>query len=109
MAGVPEAVAGSVFDLADEFAIVSPGASPSPNGNGTEHLLRNMSPPRQYCNKTIIVSLLLLLIIVHDGLVSASRGMDVHSPNLSRLHNDGVGGKVELLVPHEGGGVGFFV
>mmetsp|Transcript_22451 Transcript_22451/g.48335 ORF Transcript_22451/g.48335 Transcript_22451/m.48335 type:complete len:411 (-) Transcript_22451:69-1301(-) len=102
---VPEAVARAVLDLADELAVVAPGASPSPNRNRTERLLRDVRPPWQHGDEAVVVRLPLLLVVVHDGLVAASGGVDVHPPHLPGPHDHRVRREVQLLVRHEGRGV----
>mmetsp|Transcript_22445 Transcript_22445/g.47241 ORF Transcript_22445/g.47241 Transcript_22445/m.47241 type:complete len:352 (+) Transcript_22445:158-1213(+) len=107
--GVPEAVDCSVFDLAYELSVVPPGMTPTPNGPRTKRSLRNMRPPRQNGQETIIVSLLFVLVIVHNRLVSPKSRMDVDSFDLTGFQYDGFGGEVEFLVGAKGTAMGFLV
>mmetsp|Transcript_7277 Transcript_7277/g.15202 ORF Transcript_7277/g.15202 Transcript_7277/m.15202 type:complete len:279 (+) Transcript_7277:612-1448(+) len=83
--------------------------SPTPNGPRTKRSLRNMRPPRQNGQETIIVSLLFVLVIVHNRLVSPKSRMDVDSFDLTGFQYDGFGGEVEFLVGAKGTAMGFLV
>ena len=68
----------------------------------SKRLLTNVSPSRQNLDEGIVMRQPLMLVVVHNGLISLEGGVDVHPPHLPRLQNDGVSRQIQLGILSKG-------
>lgn len=61
----------------------------------SERLLTNVGPSGQDLKERIVVRQPLMLVVVHDGLITGQGRVNVHAPHFSRPQDDGMGRQIQ--------------